>query len=759
MSETVASSAASRRNDINNLVPLSLSSEVRMIKGVGPQRAELLAKRGIYTFEDLLAYLPFRYEDRIHFSSVKDLQPGGTYTIRARVMSGQAIPNKHAYNAIYHLLVQDAAGGLLPCRFFHSGYLEDRLKPGQQLVLHGRVEVDKLRPARMEMVNPHLELLSNDAGSADSSDSTPAGSTPSDSTEVGRIVPIYEAIGAFGSRQIRRAMFAAVQSLAENGAVPEILPADLRARLNFPARRDALIHSHFPEPSEPLDALNAFCTPSQQRLIFEEFFLYQLSLALDRKAVRKENAIPFRVREDKIREALKRILPFKPTGAQKRVLAEIAADVEKPAPMNRLLQGDVGSGKTIVALQAAVIAMENGCQAALMAPTEILAVQHFLSARRLLAPGNYRVELLISGMKHAEKSAALERIRSGEAQLVVGTHALIEDQVQFARLGFAAIDEQHRFGVLQRKRLMDKAVAHGHAPHVLVLTATPIPRTLSLTLYGDLDVSVLDELPPGRTPIQTRLTSEPHLKGVWDFVSREVAASHQAYIVYPVIEESKLELKAAMEEYERLSKQVFPKLKLGLLHGRLSSEEKDDVMQRFRKNEIQILVSTTVIEVGVDVPNATVMVIEHAERFGLAQLHQLRGRIGRGAAKSHCILVGPMRMSVGRSAAAQDVARPAGAQDTVAQARLAAMVETNDGFKIAETDLNLRGPGEFFGTRQSGDLGFHIANPLRDKSILELARREAFNLVEDASQSAALKRTLAQLPAEWQRRYHLARIG
>jgi ATP-dependent DNA helicase RecG len=705
---------------------LGLSSEVRMIKGVGPQRAELLAKRGIYTFEDLLAYLPFRYEDRIHFSSVNEMQPGGVYTVRARVMSGQAIPNKHAYNAIYHLLVQDAGGGLLPCKFFHSGYLEDRLKPGQQLVLHGKVEVDKLRPARLEMVNPQLEMLGNDEA---------------DSTEVGRIVPIYEAIGAFGSRQIRRAMYAAVQSLAENSAVPEILPEALRARLKFPARREALIHAHFPEAEESLDALNAFCTPSQQRLIFEEFFLYQLSLALDRRATRKENAIPFRVREEKVREALKRILPFKPTEAQKRVLKEIAGDLEKAAPMNRLLQGDVGSGKTIVALQAAVIALENGCQAALMAPTEILAVQHYLSAKRVLAPGNYRVELLISGMKHAEKSAALERIRSGEAQLVVGTHALIEDQVRFARLGFVCIDEQHRFGVLQRKRLMDKAASHGHAPHVLVLTATPIPRTLSLTLYGDLDVSVLDELPPGRTPIQTRLTSEPHLKGVWDFVGREVAAAHQAYIVYPVIEESKLELKAAMEEYERLSKQVFPKLKLGLLHGRLSSEEKDDVMQRFRKNEIQILVSTTVIEVGVDVPNATVMVIEHAERFGLAQLHQLRGRIGRGAAKSHCILIGPIRMT--------DDAR----------ARLDAMVQTNDGFKIAETDLNLRGPGEFFGTRQSGELGFHIANPLRDKEILELARREAFALVEDGAQSSALKRTLSQLPPEWQRRYHLARIG
>jgi ATP-dependent DNA helicase RecG len=601
------------------------------------------------------------------------------------------------------------------------------------LILHGKAEIDKLRPARLEMINPQIEVLSSEE---------------MDSTEVGRIVPIYEAIGTFGSKQIRRAMYAAVQLVDQR--MPDVLPEALRARLGYPTRGEALIHTHFPEPAESLDALNTFRSPAQQRLIFEEFFLYQLSLALDRKATRKENAIAFRLREDAVREALKRILPFKPTAAQKRVLAEIAADLEKPSPMNRLLQGDVGSGKTIIALQAAVIAIENGTQAALMAPTEILAVQHFLSARRILAKAGYRVELLISGLKSAEKAAALERIRTGEAQLVVGTHALIEDNVEFARLGFVAIDEQHRFGVLQRKKLMDKAAAHGHAPHVLVLTATPIPRTLSLTLYGDLDVSVLDELPPGRTPIVTRMTTEQHLPGVWESLRREVAAGHQAYIVYPVIEESKLELKAAMEEYERLSREVFPKLKVGLLHGRLSSDEKEEVMQRFRKNEAQILVATTVVEVGVDVPNATVMVIEHAERFGLAQLHQLRGRIGRGAQKSHCILVAPARMTAARSA---------DAKDDLARARLETMVRTSNGFEIAETDLLLRGPGEFFGTRQSGDLGFHIANPLRDKALLELARREAFALAADSAQQDAMQRLLRQLPPEWQRRYHLARIG
>jgi ATP-dependent DNA helicase RecG len=703
---------------------MSLSTDVRMIKGVGPQRAELLAQRGIHTLEDLLGYLPFRYEDRIHFSKVRDIQPNGTYTLRVRVMSGQAVRSMRGRDAIYHLLVQDDAGGSLPCKFFHGGYLEGRLKPGQLLILHGKAEVDKLRPARLEMVNPQIEVLSSEE---------------MDSTEVGRIVPIYEAIGTFGSRQIRRAMYAAVQLVGAR--MPDLLPDGLRVRLGFPSRGEALIQTHFPAPGENLDVLNTFRSPAQRRLIFEEFFLYQLSLALDRRATRRGNAIAFRVREDAVREALKRILPFKPTAAQKRVLAEIAADLEKPAPMNRLLQGDVGSGKTIIALQAAVIAIENGSQAALMAPTEILAVQHFLSARRVLSKAGYGVELLISGLKSSEKAVALERIRNGEAQLIIGTHALIEENVEFAKLGFVAIDEQHRFGVLQRKRLMDKAASHGHAPHVLVLTATPIPRTLSLTLYGDLDVSVLDELPPGRTPISTRMTTEPHLPGVWEFLRREVAAGHQGYVVYPVIEESKLELKAAMKEFERLSKEVFPKLKLGLLHGRLSSEEKDEVMQRFRKNETHILVSTTVVEVGVDVPNATVMVIEHADRFGLSQLHQLRGRIGRGAARSHCILVAPMRMT--------DEAR----------ARLETMVRTSNGFEIAETDLLLRGPGEFFGTRQSGDLGFHIANPIRDRELLELARREAFTLSDDSGQKETLQGILRALPGEWQRRYHLARVG
>ena len=405
--------------------------------------------------------------------------------------------------------------------------------------------------------------------------------------------------------------------------------------------------------------------------------------------------------------------------------------------MHRLLEGDVGSGKTIVALEAATIVIENGYQAALMAPTEILAAQHFLSARRIFDPAGYGVELIVSGRKRAERDESLARIRAGEAKLVVGTHALIEDPVQFKKLGLVIVDEQHRFGVLQRRRLMEK----GAAPHMLVMTATPIPRTLALTLYGDLDLSVIDELPPGRTPIETHWTPEAKLAGVWESLRREIARGRQAYVIYPVIEESKQELKAATAEYERLSKSVFPNLRLGLLHGRLKNEEKDAVMEQFRHGELHILVATTVIEVGVDVPNATVMVIEHAERFGLAQLHQLRGRIGRGKEKSHCILVAPKNITGD------------------AKYRIEAMVATTNGFEIAERDLQQRGPGEFFGTRQHGDAAFSFAQPLRDHELLEMARREALALAEDPKRADEVVTHLEALSPSWQRRYQLASVG
>jgi ATP-dependent DNA helicase RecG len=703
---------------------LTPSTEVMYLKGVGSRRAELLAKRGIRTFEDLLGYLPFRYEDRIRFAKIREIVPGQIYTVQAQVVSGSLVRYTRARGGVFHLLVRDDSGPL-SCKFFHGGYLEARFKPGQRIVLHGKADLDPYRPGRIEMINPEYELL---------------GAEEPDSTEVGRIVPIYEAIGGVSSRMMRRTIYAALGNL--RGMLPDPLPAELLDRYKFPSRSEAIQFVHFPPQTESVEALNSFRSQAHQRLIFEEFFFYQLSVALRRKAAQQQPGIAFRVREAPIREALKRVLPFKPTDAQKRALGEIAVDLERPVPMNRLLQGDVGSGKTIVALEAATIVIENGCQVALMAPTEILAVQHYLSARKIFARSGYSVELLISGMKPAEKKATLERIRSGAAQLVAGTHALLERQVEFARLGLVIVDEQHRFGVLQRKELMDKAIA----PDVLVMTATPIPRTLSLTLYGDLDISVIDQMPPGRVPIETRWSSEAHLPGVWEFLRREMAAGRQAYVVYPVIEqaksaESQRSLKAAIVEYERLQKTVFPERKLGLLHGRLKSEEKEYVMERFRRRELDLLVTTTVIEVGVDVPNATVMVIEHAERFGLSQLHQLRGRIGRGGEKGTCILVAPKTPG----------------ED--ARARLETMVRTTNGFEIAETDLKLRGPGEFFGTRQHGQLGFHIANPLRDFDLLELARREALSLVETPGAEPTRRRLLSQLPQEWQRRYQLASVG
>jgi ATP-dependent DNA helicase RecG len=700
------------------------TTEVMYLKGVGPRRAELLAKRGIRTFEDLLGYLPFRYEDRIRFAKISEIAPGQVYTVEAQVLSGSLVRYARARGGMYHLLVRDDSGSLA-CKFFHGSYLEGKFNAGQRIVLHGKTDLDPNRPGRIEMINPEYELL---------------GSGEADSTEVGRIVPIYEAIASVTSRVMRRIIYRALENL--EGTLPDPLPAELLSRHKFPSRGEAIRFVHFPPRTESIEALNSFRSLAHQRLIFEEFFFYQLSVAMRRRAAQQQAGIAFRVREPAIREAIKRVLPFKPTEAQKRALGEIAADLERPVPMNRLLQGDVGSGKTIVALEAAAIVIENGFQVALMAPTEILAVQHYLAARKIFARAGYRVELLVSGLKPAEKRAALERVRAGAAQLVAGTHALLEPQVEFARLGLVIVDEQHRFGVLQRKELMEKAAA----PDVLVMTATPIPRTLSLTLYGDLDISVIDQMPPGRVPIETRWSSEAHLPGVWEFLRREIAAGRQGYIVYPVIEQSKSvesqrSLKAAMVEYERLQMAVFPERKIGLLHGRMKSEEKEDVMERFRRGELDLLVTTTVIEVGVDVPNATVMVIEHAERFGLSQLHQLRGRIGRGGEKGTCILVAPKTPG----------------ED--ARARLETMVRTTNGFEIAETDLKLRGPGEFFGTRQHGELGFHVASPLRDFDLLELARREALLLTETPGAEPARKRLLSQLPQEWQRRYRLASVG
>jgi len=701
----------------------TLTHPVKYLKGVGPNRSAALAERGIVTVGDLLNYLPFRYEDRIQFTPIAEAIPGQVHTIMGEVAEeGSLVRFAGGRGPIFHVNVRDGSGSI-HARFFHGAYLKDRLKPPQKLVLHGKVDIDPYRPARREMVNPEVEMI----GSSDG--------RPPDSTEVGRIVPIYESIGGLSSRMLRRVVYQVLLNFDLNVADP--LPAAIRERYRFPTRRGSLLYAHFPPKNENIELLNSFRSPAQIRLIFEEFFYYQLALGLRRLRDHAQRGIAMRVREDRIRDALKRILPFKPTGAQKRVLGEIVGDFEREYPMHRLLEGDVGSGKTIVALEAAAIVIENGYQVALMAPTEILAAQHYLSARKTFARAGYFVELIVSGQKRAERADTLARVESGEAQFIVGTHALIEDPIAFHRLGLVIVDEQHRFGVLQRKRLIEK----GASPHVLVMTATPIPRTLALTLYGDLDLSVIDEMPPGRTPIETRWTAAEQLAGVWEFLRHEIARGRQAYVIYPVVEESKQELKAATAEYERLAKTIFPKVKVGLLHGRLKNEEKDATMELFRHGDLQILVATTVVEVGVDVPNATVMVIEHADRFGLAQLHQLRGRIGRGTEKSHCILIAPKSIK-------------GDARD-----RIEAMVATSNGFEIAERDLKQRGPGEFFGTRQHGDAAFSFAQPLRDHEILELARKEAFALVEDQQKANEVVANLEALSPAWQKRYQLASVG
>jgi ATP-dependent DNA helicase RecG len=573
------------------------------------------------------------------------------------------------------------------------------------------------------------------------------------------------------------------------GTVPECLPAAMLARLGLPGRETALREVHFPPEGTPLAQLQAAATSAHRRLIFEELFFLELGLELKRRRMRERPGIAFAT-SDKVREAIREVLPFHPTAAQKRTLGEIVADMRQPNPMRRLLQGDVGSGKTIVALQAMLVAMENGYQAALMAPTEILATQHFLAARKLLERSSrrYRIVLLTGSLDEDRKRTNRGMINRGEAQLVIGTHALIEEKVEFDRLGLIVVDEQHRFGVLQRFRLMKKP--NQAEPDVLVMTATPIPRTLALSLYGDLDVSVLDELPPGRTPIVTRRVADERADEVWDFVRKQVKQGRQAYIVYPVIEgtkddqpeldfsrdepgseaappkaarksktaelfpkaapevnpQAKSGLKSAVEMHEKLRSGPLAGLRLGLLHGRLDADEKEIIMRRFQRGEIDALVATTVIEVGVDVPNATVMVVEHAERFGLAQLHQLRGRVGRGGAKSYCILMTGRQIS------------------DLGEERLNAMVRTQDGFELAELDLAMRGPGEFFGTRQAGLPDFRVANLVRDRQLLELAKQEAVRFAnaksgEGEGTEAERARVWARLKEAWQRRYGLVEAG
>jgi ATP-dependent DNA helicase RecG len=733
---------------------LELSTPVQYVKGVGPRIAEVLAAKNIHPVGDLLHYLPFRYEDRLNPRGIQELRPGEMATVIAEVRNSGLFRTRRM--PIFQLTVGQGRARLR-CLWFNAAFLQDKFKPGQMIALYGKVEEDQ-RNRELQIVQPQFEILGDPADGGENG----AEKKVAESLEVGRIVPIYEATGRLTPRWFRRAIRTALDNLTPE--LPEAIPAVVRERLGLVSPRAALWNVHWPEPGESLQDLQSLRTPAHIRLIFDEFFFVELGLELKRRQQKAQTGIAFRL-DEPVRAAIKKILPFHPTAAQKRVLKEIAEDMEKPYPMRRLLQGDVGSGKTIVGFEGAIIAIENGCQVALMAPTEILAQQHYFSARRILENAGYRIVLLTGSLEAGRKREIRRHIAQGNAQLVIGTHALLEEKVEFAKLGLVIVDEQHRFGVMQRLRLMKKSGeaeessraplgpagseirpnAAPPEPDVLVMTATPIPRTLALTLYGDLDLSVLDELPPGRTPIVTRRVSDDRSQEVWDFVRKQVTAGHQAYVVYPVIAENEeSELKAAAKMYRELSGHVFADLKVGLLHGRLDADLKEQVMRMFQKGELQILVATTVIEVGVDVPNATVMVIEHAERFGLAQLHQLRGRIGRGASKSYCIL-----MTGGKVTEEGD-------------RRLEAMVRTNDGFQIAELDLELRGPGEFFGTRQAGMPSFRVANIIRDAQLLEAAKREAAAVLAGPNSEISaeeISRALVHMRALWQHTYGLVEVG
>ena len=725
---------------------LELCTPVQYVKGVGPRIADVLAAKGIHTVGDLLHYLPFRYEDRLNPRGISELRAGEMASVIGEVRNSGLFRTRS--RPIFQLTVGQGRARLR-CLWFNATYLQDKFQPGQMIALYGKVEADQ-RTRELQIIQPQFEILgdSTDAGS-DGTDKKVA-----ESLEVGRIVPIYEAAGKLTAKWLRRIVRTALENLTPD--LTDSIPAAVRSHMGLISPRTAFWNVHWPEPGESLADLQSSRTPAHIRMIFDELFFVELGLELKRRQLKAQTGIAFKL-DDRVRAAIKKILPFHPTTAQKRVLKEIAEDMQKPYPMRRLLQGDVGSGKTIVGFEAAIIAIENGYQVALMAPTEILAQQHYFSARRILEDAGYRIVLLTGSLEADRKREIRRHIAQGGAQLVIGTHALLEEKVEFANPGLVIVDEQHRFGVMQRLKLMKKSAEEKRAsgennvaasalePDVLVMTATPIPRTLALTLYGDLDLSVLDELPPGRTPIITRQVTDDQSAKVWDFVRKQVAAGHQAYIVYPVIAENEeSELKAAIKMYRELSSEVFSDLKVGLLHGRLDADLKDQVMRMFQRGELQILVATTVIEVGVDVPNATVMVIEHAERFGLAQLHQLRGRIGRGAAKSYCVLM------------------TGGKVTEEGQRRLPAMVDTNDGFKIAELDLELRGPGEFFGTRQAGMPDFRVANIIRDAQLLEAAKREAGAVLAGPNaeiSSEEISRALVEMRARWQHTYGLVEVG
>ncbi len=682
------------------------------------------------TIEDLLNYLPTRYEDRSNFLPIDRLEDGMEAAVELYVRNAGGIPvgrNRDPRKPalmLFEIVAGDVDRKARPVsvKWFISGraggdiarWYEKRFARGTRFVAYGLWETDQRGQLSLKLQKPEeIEILPPAAGALfqgpnvadDSGEDAENESDPSLATIHTGKVPIYRKLGPFQTKRLREIVHSVLAGLDETN-IDDDLPKDLRQRNKLISRAQALREIHFPPDDALISEYEMFRSRAQKRLIFDEFFWLAFTMLLMRGERQKEPKGTVIEISDTTRERLRNILPFSLTGAQKKVIGEIFADLRSDAPMNRLIQGDVGSGKTIVAFLAMFAAMENGYQTALMAPTEILAEQHFRNAKRILSNTGYRVELLIGSTRSAQRKKLLPELASGDIHAVIGTHAIIQEGVSFDALGLAVIDEQHRFGVMQRAQLK----AAGQNPDILVMTATPIPRSLAMTVYGDLDVSVIDEMPPGRTPIKTVVVGEDQRSGVYRGIEREVKLGRQAYVVYPLIEESaKTDLKAATQMYEDLRTRVFPQFTVGLLHGRMKPAEKEEMMQDFVAGKLDILVSTTVIEVGVDVPNASLMVIEHAERFGLSQLHQLRGRVGRGAEQSYCVLLTDHKKT------------------TVAKERLGIMEQTSDGFKIAEKDLEIRGQGEILGTRQHGLQTFKLANVVRDLEILTAARREAEN--------------------------------
>jgi ATP-dependent DNA helicase RecG len=696
------------------------------LKGVGPWRAQVLEKLELHTIRDLLYHLPRDYQDRSTIKKISQLAFNETTTIKGRVKGVRVVPGwgrgggkwgRRGRGGILEVLVADDTG-TIAATWFNMAFLKNKFQIDDEVLLFGRIH----ERGHLQIINPEFDILSSSRGDDDSDgksggredehDEAAHEAQTAETFSKGGIVPIYPLTEGIKQHYLRQLIRRTLDDYGPH--LEEILPEGLiKSRELVPIRR-AMEDAHSPESMDALE-------PARRRFAYEEIFLFQAALAIRRQKIHTEPGNAFRISE-KIDTHIRGRFPFKLTDAQERVVKEIRDDMEGPAPMNRLLQGDVGSGKTVVALYALLAAVANGYQAALMAPTEVLAGQHSRTVDKYLAGSKVRTLLLVGGSTQKRRKENLDKIKKNEVDLVIGTHALVSKDVEFKRLGVVVVDEQHKFGVLQRAHLRHK----GARPDVLVMTATPIPRSLSLTLFGDMDISIIDELPPGRTPVRTEWVTKKMERQAYELIREELKKGWQVFVVYPLVEESeKLDLKSATEGAETFRRE-FPEFKTGLLHGRLKQDVKDSIMQSFRRKEIDILVSTIVIEVGIDIPNATVMVIEHAERFGLAQLHQLRGRVGRSGERSYCLLFADPKSTDSRS-------------------RLQTIVNCGDGFRIAEEDLRIRGPGAFFGIRQHGMPDYRVADLTSDVALLKTARDDAFKMIENdpaLSKYPLLKKTV-----------------